>query len=504
MRSLHWDDLKRWGTPPDSEGDFSSGFEEEFQRSMDRRERTGRPQVSLFFKEIAEEYMADPGDDLKKVLHFKEAVIAERKILFQNFSTVRDMEERARQCVTEYVKHVKSADTAAETDEARARRPKTEPGKAQNEERSGSSPLSAEGFVFVEDLVKRLGHESAMANLSAADVARFRLLANSISKPGNDELDLGVHDINILFSAHAKGLKLGRRELRCLVRLGFENYSYENVPLWCWYSAITDSSLDIAFVSAAIGANDDEKVGAIRVLSALERQLPEDDETQTRNKIIDAWFSEDSSKHVKSAALDYLARSGRSADLAVVQREYDRSDSETSRTALECMLGILLRTGAPNAAQEAVLDAQFVSLDRSILNAVLDGLNDVDTEKLFLGLEHRNAEVRLRALKVLFSRGSLDRAVAERFDQRQRRLGPKRGGNDAFRPRQGCSRKKRSREYSCRIRRRRCLAFKVRIDGERSSLPNIRWRALSRFRRLNSRGESPRALLSRNLHILYV
>ena len=406
---------RRWGTPPDSDGNFSSGFEEEFQRSMDRRERTGRPQVSLFFKEIPEDVMADPGDDLKRVLEFKEEVMAKRKILFQNFSTVRDMEDRARQCVTEYVKQVKSADTAPEPDEARARRPKTEPGTAQNEERPGSSPLSAEGFAFVHDLVQRLGHESAMANLSASDVARFRLLANSLSKPGNDELDLGVHDINILFLAHAKGLKLGPRELRCLVKLGFQNYSYENVPVWCWYSAITDSSLDIAFVSAAIGANDDEKVGAIRVLSALERKLPQDDENQTRNKIIDSWLSKDSSKHVKSAALDYLAKNGTSADLAVVQREYDRSDSETSRTALECVLGILLRTGAPNAAHEVVLNAQFVSLDRTLLNAVFDGFDDVDAEELFLGLEHRNAEVRLRTLKVLFSRGSLDRAMAERL-----------------------------------------------------------------------------------------
>ena len=406
---------KRWGTPPDSEGNFSSGFEEEFQRSMDRRERTGRPQVSLFFKEIPEEFMTDPGDDLKRVLQFKETVMAERKILFQNFSTVRDMEERARQCVTEYVKDVKRADTAAEADEDRARRPKTEPRDAENEESPGSSPLSAEGFGFVKDLVKRLGHESAMANLSASDVARFRLLANSIAKPGNDELDLGVHDINILFSEYAKGLKLGQRELRCLVKLGFQNYSYENVPVWCWYSAITDSSLDPAFVSAAIGANDDEKVGAIRVLSALERQLPEDDENQTRNKIIGIWFSKESSKHVKSAALDYLAKNGTAGDLDVVRREYDRSDSETSRTALQCTLEILLRTGASKAAQEIVLATQFVSLDRSILNAVLDRFKDVGTEELVLGLEHRNAEVRRRALNVLFSRGSLDRTVAERL-----------------------------------------------------------------------------------------
>ena len=32
---------KRWGTPPDKDGKFSSGFQEEFKRSIDRRENSG-------------------------------------------------------------------------------------------------------------------------------------------------------------------------------------------------------------------------------------------------------------------------------------------------------------------------------------------------------------------------------------------------------------------------------------------------------------------------------
>ena len=53
---------KRWGTPPGMEGRFSSGFQEEFERSLARRERSGSPEISLFFKEIPNEFMVDPGD----------------------------------------------------------------------------------------------------------------------------------------------------------------------------------------------------------------------------------------------------------------------------------------------------------------------------------------------------------------------------------------------------------------------------------------------------------
>lgn len=72
---------KRWGTPPDHGGDFSSGFHEEFERSMARCEETGSPEISLFFKQIPGEFMVDPGDDLKKVLEFRKTIIAGKKIL---------------------------------------------------------------------------------------------------------------------------------------------------------------------------------------------------------------------------------------------------------------------------------------------------------------------------------------------------------------------------------------------------------------------------------------
>jgi len=102
---------KRWGTPPDHDGDFSSGFEEEFERSMARCEETGRPEILLFFRQVPDEFMEDPGDDLKKVLEFRKTVTAGKKILFQNFSTVRDIETLARKSITAYVNRVRGRTT---------------------------------------------------------------------------------------------------------------------------------------------------------------------------------------------------------------------------------------------------------------------------------------------------------------------------------------------------------------------------------------------------------
>ena len=409
---------KRWGTPPDKNGKFSSGFHEEFERSIARRENSGNPEIALFFKEIPEQFMEDPGDDLKRVLEFRETIIAERKILFQNFSTIQDMEKLVRKCVAAHVNRVKAADTASESKEVRTKPADPEPERVKGKKSPDSSPFSAEGFAFLENFVDRIGREDAMANLNASDVAWFRLLANSISKPGNQEMDLGAHDINILFSARAEGMKLGEGETYCLAKLGFQYLSNENIPLWCWYSDLLNARFDPALFSSFFGASDDERVGALSMLSALARELPTDDEyIIKRENFLNTWFSENSSARVRSAALEYLTKMGTEEDYSVAKKEYDRNDSGTSRKALECMVGIRLRTGQGNSAQQLVLDSQFESLDADMLQAVLDGFEKLETEKLLPGLEHLNVQVRLRALKVLLGRDSLDEEMAEQLSR---------------------------------------------------------------------------------------
>ena len=407
---------KRWGTPPGGSGESTSGFHEEFRRSISRREQSGNPEISLFFKTIPEEFMIDPGDDLKQVLEFKGQIISERKILFQKFSTVLEIEGLVRKCITKYVIGIRATDVSSDSNEAKAVRVKSESKGSEDQNQSpDASPLSIESLSFLSSLVDRIGHGKAMDNLSAFDVARFRLIANSISKHGNEELNLGVHDINILFSALPEDMELSYREKIHLVRLGFQYLSNENVPLWCWYSVLSNSRFDVAAWSSFIGANDEEIIGAISVLSALSRTLPADDERLKREWIIDSWFSKDTSARVKSVALNYLAENGTAEDFIVARNEYDRNDHETSRKALECMILILLRIGERNAAQRLVFELQFESLDAGILQTVLDGFEHLETGILLLGLEHRNSQIRLQTLRVLLGRNWLDREIAERL-----------------------------------------------------------------------------------------
>jgi hypothetical protein len=214
--------------------------------------------------------MIDPGADLQRVVEFRDKIIAGKKIYFQNFSTLRDVETLARKCITSYINRLRAEDQSSEPEELQAKRARSnseEP--SQTEKQRESSPLSGEGYEFLKCFVEGIGHSDSLESLSASDIARFRLLANSISKPGNEEMNVGVHDINILYAARNRGMKLGAREKQSLLRLGFQNLANENVPLWCWYSELATSKINPAIACSIFGGNEDEKIGAISVLTAL-------------------------------------------------------------------------------------------------------------------------------------------------------------------------------------------------------------------------------------------
>ena len=72
----------RWGTPPDTTGRFTSGFEEEFRLASDRNVRDGTPHITLFFKDVEQSKLGDPGPELSKVLAFKQCIIEEKVFLY--------------------------------------------------------------------------------------------------------------------------------------------------------------------------------------------------------------------------------------------------------------------------------------------------------------------------------------------------------------------------------------------------------------------------------------
>lgn len=94
---LLWD---RWGTPT---GEHASGFEEEWQRSRDRFERTKSPELWLFFKAVAAGQLSDPGPQLRSVIDFRESVEREEIAFYKTFTSSLDLESELRRALWDLV-----------------------------------------------------------------------------------------------------------------------------------------------------------------------------------------------------------------------------------------------------------------------------------------------------------------------------------------------------------------------------------------------------------------
>jgi hypothetical protein len=86
---------QRWGSPPKHQ-EYSSGFEEEFYRAIERNKKTGSPQMSLFFKKVDASALGDPGEHLKMILKFKSGLIESKELLFREFKDPQDWTNQTR------------------------------------------------------------------------------------------------------------------------------------------------------------------------------------------------------------------------------------------------------------------------------------------------------------------------------------------------------------------------------------------------------------------------
>lgn len=91
---------KRWGMPS---GEYSSGTEEEFEIAYERYKKTGRPHLLLYFRSVPQDMMADPGEQLQKVIKFRTRIEVERVGLFKTYETPQQWKDFLMRHVSEWL-----------------------------------------------------------------------------------------------------------------------------------------------------------------------------------------------------------------------------------------------------------------------------------------------------------------------------------------------------------------------------------------------------------------
>lgn len=391
---------KRWGTPPSEK--HTSGFEEELDVATALRKRTNRyPDIAIFFKQVEPSAMDDPGDELRKVLAFREKVKSERQFLFKDFKDENDFRIAFRRCVYDFVARRRSESVTADD-------PK-EPDVTPTPQKQ-TFVLSQEVRGFLSTFVAEVEGDQNGA-LSPATVARLRAIGVGLHARGNSVASLEVHDANILY-AQRKELNLSSLERLVLLEAGLVNFHHENVPVAFWRESLkedfsTDLTLDLAFVHL----NDAVQVGAISALTSFGQKI-RTTRHLSRSHVLRVWLSESTPEKITLAALRYLREQGLQSDLKALEKLVSSKRTVILQDASLAILSIIARFDRSRTAERAI-SLPLMSLSRDLSEVVHESISSVTTEGLYQGITHPCTQIRKVCIETLFQRKAINLDVAD-------------------------------------------------------------------------------------------
>ncbi|HDU5805774.1 TPA: hypothetical protein RFV71_000351 [Klebsiella quasipneumoniae subsp. quasipneumoniae] len=389
---------KRWGTAPDTCGNFTSGFEEEFSISLERYKKEKIPQISMFFKELDKDLLRDPGPDLQKVIKFKEGLINGKEILYETFTDSKDFERKIRRRISDYVKNLTIIDRETNHPE-NSNESNSVDGNFKSENDSHNF-FSSSTSSFIKEFISNL-QCSGLDAVSSERIALFRLIANIINSPLNDDNVLGVHDSNLLYKC-ANSFTLGQAEVSGLILSGIDNYDSHNTPLWKW---INESNVSIE--NYTLLTKDERKRKAIDIMRFIAHDIKKD-----RQIYLNDWLIDESNENVKVSALKYIGDVGTLNDIPLIIKEYERNEVRTSSSAIEAIISISFRHGVIKGF-DAVLEYQPSSISSKMLDALKEKEVLLESEKLFEGLNVKNKEVREFCISSLIRRSAINECQLE-------------------------------------------------------------------------------------------
>lgn len=393
---------KKWGTPPDNENKYTSGFEEEYSISFKRRKENGSPEISLFLKDIESEFLKDPGNDLKKVLSFRDNLVKSKNVLYSTFKDDAEFSTKFRKCITNYISRLKSESSYSSTELN-----KNSYSVSLNDEvidKPDNGYVSKEAREIINTILEKAARDDGMDIISALEVARLRLISSSLSTYSNDKNYLGVHDNNIIFLNELKsGMKLSSNEYRSLTYSGLVNLKGQNTPLWCWLKAAQGNLFWLT-----LSSEDNISTSAFLCLSLIDAKI---EEQQDYEKIVGLWFTDSTSEKV-SAAVNYLSLCGTSRIIGFLR---DGINNNEHRDELQKTIISILSHSAKDEALNELMNIQISSFDQDLIQRVFAEPDKLTSNSLLSLIVHKNSQIRKNCVDILVKRKALSLDIAKRL-----------------------------------------------------------------------------------------
>lgn len=395
---------RRWGS---FTGEYSSGFEEEFERARKRCQETKSPERWLAFKEIDSETLKDPGEQLKKVIEFRKEQIKLREVLFKDFTDIEDWAKQLNRWLLKYVLEL-AGSTQVPKEESDS---KSKPQQKEDSEISFDSENNEkQAFFQIETIANKLASfaESNKTNkanedtiLTLIQVARLQLYTTAITSSQVSGEVLSNHDINFIYLAKEEILPT-EIERRLLFRTVVGSES-STAPSWYWFTELTKEDLEqLLFDIASTDTETTVRKQAINILKDADIR-PSSNEFYEKAKL----FLKDNDSEVRRAGIAYFGKILKKKDLSVIKNLFEDEDYWVKRDARNSYIKTLITINPNKAFKETLNDNFYIDFEK-LLPEFQKHTKNIKKETLIEALNSYNSSVELFVLKELFSRNSLN------------------------------------------------------------------------------------------------
>ncbi|WP_162933097.1 DUF4062 domain-containing protein [Roseovarius sp. EL26] len=402
----------RWGTTPTNDpAGYTSGFEEEFHRAERRIQEGKMKDMLLLFKKVEIPAELEPGEDLKKVRDFRQQQIDGKRNYFRDFEDLSGFKDAIRSKLNDIGwKEAGHDRTVADDDSAPTNRAEPEHSESTQEASENAGLLEGEARSFVTGFLSK---SDAWEETSPHEIARFRLIATSVSRSGNDELYLSNHDANLMFR-HYRNEKLSDQEFTALIDSGVAGFEHSNVPLWRWVAKgdMLDHALFFRLRLLATVGEDREKVNSIKVLQLLGSGIPSHDSEFNVANVLRWWFAEGSSEPTFNAAISFLATNATESELPFVEQALSEAP-ESRRDRIEgAIVGILSRVSVDKALKR-VCERGVDRIPEPVVKRLFNSAASLSTDTLLECLSAKSDSVRVPSAQLLADRSEIKLETAQ-------------------------------------------------------------------------------------------
>ncbi|TAK09377.1 DUF4062 domain-containing protein, partial [bacterium] len=211
---------RRWGS---DSGEFSSGFEEEFEIALERRQAGDSPAIAMFFADLPAETIADAGPQLSKILEFKNRIKKERIALYQEFRSTDNLATLVFAFLTNHVLPLALRDfdalatlagTGSDMEERSKESTASRAGVKRNQADVDASQALSPAQQELSDTFSSFDSLVCGGSYETLDVDRLALIARAF-EPNPDPM--GAHLVNRIYRRRAD-LHLSIPEMELWVR----------------------------------------------------------------------------------------------------------------------------------------------------------------------------------------------------------------------------------------------------------------------------------------------